>query len=164
MREGVGADAVRVRREHSFTPDALALIAQLDAELLARYPEEGARHFRLSPDEIAAGRGVLLVVELAGEAVACGALRLIDGRTAEIKRMFVRSSARGRGIAARLLRELLGEAGLLQATRVVLETGARLHEAMRMYEGAGFSPIPAYGDYIDSPLSVCMAKDIVPAR
>lgn len=158
MRDG--AAAVRVRREHAFTADALALIAELDAELRARYPEEGAQHFRLDADEIAAGRGVLLVVDSGCEAVACGALRLIGGGDAEIKRMYVRASARGRGHAALVLRGLLAEARALRARRVVLESGARLHEAMAMYERAGFARIPAYGPYIDSPLSICMAKPV----
>ncbi len=43
---------------------------------------------------------------------------------------------------------------------MVLETGDRLGEAMALYHRAGFARIAAYGEYVDSPLSICMAKDL----
>jgi hypothetical protein len=42
---------------HAFDGATQALIDRLNAELSARYPEEGANHFRLDPEEIAPGRG-----------------------------------------------------------------------------------------------------------
>ncbi len=41
-----------------------------------------------------------------------------------------------------------------------VETGLRQGEALALYEGAGFSRIPPFGEYVNSPLSVCMAKDL----
>ena len=53
------------------------LIASLNAELSGLYPEPGANHFQLDPDEVARGRGTFLVVYLGGTPVGCGALRLL---------------------------------------------------------------------------------------
>jgi ribosomal protein S18 acetylase RimI-like enzyme len=57
-----------------------------------------------------------------------------------------------------LLDTLEGEARALGVVRLVLETGIRQPEALALYERAGFRRIPAFGDYVDSRLSVYMAK------
>jgi putative acetyltransferase len=59
---------------------------------------------------------------------------------------------------AALLGTLEAEARGLGVNRLVLETGVRQPEAIALYERAGFRKIPAFGEYVDSPLSVCMAK------
>jgi len=141
--------------------DVLALIAELNAELALRYPEPGANHFRLDPDEVAAGRGALLIARLDGAPVGCGAVRLLDGDTAEIKRMFTRPAARGGGVGRALLAALESEARALTARRLVLETGTRQQEALALYESHGFARIPPFGEYIaTADTSVCMQKNI----
>jgi GNAT superfamily N-acetyltransferase len=141
--------------------DVRALIAELNAELALRYPEPGANHFRLDPDEVASGRGALLVARLDGEPVGCGAVRLLDADTAEIKRMFTRPAARGRGIGRALLAALEAEARALGVPRLVLETGTRQQEALALYESHGFARIPPFGEYIASAdTSVCMEKHL----
>ena len=74
--------------------------------------------------------------------------------------MYVVPSFRGRGIAKAVLETLETEAQELGASRLVLETGERQPEALALYRRSGFSPIPPFGQYIDSPLSVCMAKEL----
>jgi GNAT superfamily N-acetyltransferase len=159
-RAMAGIDFERVRLPN---PDAERLIALLNQELTERYPEEGANHFRLDPEEVEPGRGAFLLARLADEPIACGAVRLLDTSTAEIKRMFTLKDLRGQGVAQALLSKLEGAAIELGATRMVLETGERQLEAIRLYEQFGYAPIPAFGEYADSPLSVCMAKDLARA-
>jgi len=101
---------------------------------------------------------VFLVVRSAGRPVGCGAVRRLDAQTAEIKRMYVVTDFRGQGVARRLLAALESESAALGISRLVLETGVRQPEALALYERAGFSRIPAFGEYVGSPLSVCMAK------
>jgi GNAT superfamily N-acetyltransferase len=144
-------------------PLARALIAGLDAELLRRYPEEGATHFRLDPVEVSAGRGLFVVALAAEAAVGCGAMRRLDARDAELKRMYVVPAARGRGVGRALVAALESEARRLGARRLVLEAGARQPEALGLYRGCGFVEIPRFGEYVDSPLSLCMAKLLSPA-
>ncbi|MGH7335512.1 MAG: GNAT family N-acetyltransferase [Candidatus Rokuibacteriota bacterium] len=153
-----------IRPEAIQSARAHALIAALNAELSARYPEDGATHFRLDVDEVAPGRGAFLVAHVDGEAVGCGAIRRLDGDMAEIKRMYVRPAARGRGVGGALLAALESEAHRLGVTRLVLETGERQPEALALYRGAGFVVIPAFGEYVDSPLSVCMGKELATSR
>lgn len=139
-------------------PDAEALIAELNEELSRLYPEEGATHFRLTPDEVAPGRGAFLLARLENRPVGCGGVRLIGPAEAEIKRMYTVPWARGRGVARALLSALEHEARVLGAARLLLETGNRLPNAVRLYERAGFMPIPPFGEYQHSPLSLCMEK------
>jgi putative acetyltransferase len=159
VSEGDG-DRIEIRREEITSPIARALIADLNAELSAMYPEEGANHFRLDADEVAPGRGAFVVARAGGRTVGCGAVRRIDAETAEVKRMFVTRRARGQGIGRLLLAALEGEALGLGVRRLVLETGERQAEALALYTRAGFARIAAFGEYVGSPLSVCMAKDL----
>jgi GNAT superfamily N-acetyltransferase len=144
--------------------EARTLIAALDAEMRGRYPEEGANHFRLDADEVALGRGAFLVAALEDVLVACGAVRRIEAGVAEIKRMYVAPAARRRGIARVLLERLEQEARALGARRVVLETGVRQPDALALYERAGYEPVEPWGEYVDSPLSVCLGKELARAR
>ena len=143
--------------------EARTLIAALDAEMHGRYPEEGANHFRLDADEVAVGRGAFLVAALEGALVACGAVRRIEPGVLEIKRMYVAPAARRRGIARLLLERLEQEARALGAKRVVLETGVRQPDALALYERAGYEPVEPWGEYVDSPLSVCLCKELARA-
>ena len=98
--------------------------------------------------------------ELSGEAVGCGALRQLDATTAEIKRMFVPVAHRGRGIAREILAALEDFARVEGWTRLVLETGDLQHEAIGLYESAGYHRIPKFGEYVDVEISICFGKDL----
>jgi GNAT superfamily N-acetyltransferase len=156
------------------TPEALtsvvaaSLIAELNRDLSADYPEPGTTHFRLDPNEVAAGNGIFVVARWEGRPVGCGALRrIIDPeltrelgpRVGELKRMYVARELRGKGIGRALLDRLESEARLLGLDRLVLETGIRSPQALALYRAAGFTAIPAYGEYVSSPTtSVCLSK------
>jgi GNAT superfamily N-acetyltransferase len=94
--------------------------------------------------------------------VGCGAFRPIDGaRTIEIKRMYVRPEARGRGIAKTILQELEQwgrEEGFEQSK---LETGNNQPEAIAVYVHAGYKKIPNYPPYDNMADSICMAKRLL---
>src|SRR5947207_7534106 len=135
------------------------LIALLNAELSGLYPEPGANHFQLNTEELAPGRGTFLVVYRGGTAVGCGALRLLDAETAELKRMYLSPIVRGKGLGRRLVAALEAEARALGVRRLVLETGVRQAAALALYRATGFHPIPLFGEYCLSPeASVCLGK------
>lgn len=153
---------VRVRPEPIVSPIATALIAALNAELSALYPESGATHFRLDPDEVAPGRGAFVLAEREGAAVGCGAVRLLDAETAELKRMYVAPAVRSLGVGRALVDALEAEARRLGARRLVLETGIRQHAALALYRNAGYIAIPLYGEYVQSPgTSICLGKELL---
>ena len=137
--------AVTIARAELTAEVGRALIGALNAELAGTYPEPGATHFRLDPGEVAEGRGAFLVVYLDGAPIGCGALRVLDVETAELKRMYVRPEERGRGLGRRLVAALEAEA----------------RQAAALYRATGFEPIPLYGEYRSSPeTSVCLGKEV----
>ena len=158
----VPADQARVivQRADILSPTARILIEGLNAELSSRYPEEGACHFRLDAHEVADGQGAFLIAFRSGMPVGCGAIRRIETRTGELKRMYVVPDERGRGVGRAILNSLEAEAQTLRVSRLVLETGVRQFEAIALYQRAGFSRIAPFGEYVASPLSVCMAKEL----
>ena len=152
---------VLVLAEHPLdATESLQLIAELNSELLATSaPEE--RHFSaLDAGQVVAGAGQFVVAWLDGRPVACGAFRLIGDGTAEVKRMFVRPTARGHKIGAAVLHELETLGIAAGATRLALETGARLAPALTLYDKAGFTPCECWGDYAEAADSVCFEKRI----
>lgn len=141
-------------------PEARALTAALDAEMSAAYPDEDACRFKLHDEELGPGRGTFLVAREAGAPVGCGAVRLLDDGRAEVKRMYVLPERRGEGVGYALLTALEAFAAEHGVRTVVIETGSRLTQAVAMYERAGYSPIPPWGEYIDSPTSLCMGREL----
>jgi GNAT superfamily N-acetyltransferase len=160
MDEERNRSSVAVRRCDILSPVAHGLIGALNAELSRRYPEEGATHFRLDSEEVAEGQGAFLVAWRGENPVGCGAVRRIGEWSGELKRMYVCPEERGRGVGRALLAALEAEARALGLTRLVLETGVRQAEAIALYRGAGFSDSASFGEYVNSPLSVCMVKDL----
>ena len=69
------------------------------------------------------GSGRFVIAAQGDRHLGCGAMRRIDARTAELKRMYVRPEARNRGAARAVLRALEDEARALGVGRLVLETG-----------------------------------------
>jgi RimJ/RimL family protein N-acetyltransferase len=160
---GLHRPPVTIRHEGLTSPTARALIGALNAELSAEYSEPGATHFALDPGEVAPGRGAFLVAWCGGEPIGCGAVRLLDAATAELKRMYVAPGLRRAGIGRSLLGALETEARRLGAARVVLETGVRQAAALALYARGGYGPIPLYGEYCLSPdTSICLGKSLGP--
>jgi len=85
---------------------------------------------------------------LDGEPVGIGGVRDLDGPAAEIKAMYVRPEARGRGIGRRVLGRLEEIAASRGCAAARLDTLAALQAACALYESAGYERIP---DYNDSP-------------
>ena len=46
------------------------------------------------------------------------------------------------------------------ARAMVLETGMRQPEAIRLYASSGYVPVPGFGFYRDAPLSRCLARSL----
>ena len=141
-------------------PTAQILIAEIQQEYVVRYG--GPDTTPVDVREFAPPRGRFLVGYLGVQPVAMGGIRLIAGDVAEIKRMYVVPTARGQGIARDLLARLEQLGRDLGATRVVLETGRKQPEAMRLYESSGYTRIDGFGHYRDEPASVSYGKQLSP--
>jgi putative acetyltransferase len=90
------------------------------------------------------------LARLDGVAVGCGGIAFEEG-FAEVKRMFVRPTARGQGIAQAVLSRLEAEAKGRGYTRLMLETGDAQHAAIAIYERAGFRRCEPFGSYVSLP-------------
>ena len=124
-------------------------LAWVDVELQQRFgvalPMEAILEEDLSTlDKFGPPRGRLLLVRDEGEAVGIGCLRHIGDGTAEIKRMYIRPAARGRGLGRQLLQRLIEEARTSGYERVRLDSSRFMHEAHRLYRSAGFGDIDPY--------------------
>lgn len=149
--------AIELRRRAGDDPDFLSLLPLLDAELDERNPNTRSFFGPLNTTD----RSFKVVLAYDGEyPVACCALKRPVGEEGalEVKRLFVRRDCRGRGLSRLLLEEVESWARELSARRLILETGARQTEALSLYNSFGFEGISNYGVYVDSPLSICMAK------
>jgi GNAT superfamily N-acetyltransferase len=130
-------------------------------ELLERYGFPDADPDGLTADALAAPTGAFVVAWLGDAAVGCGGVRRYGDGVGELKRMYVTPAFRGRGVSRLVLGELEARAWALGYRRLVLETGVRQPEALRLYETAGYTAIEPYGFYRTSPLSRCYAKTLV---
>jgi GNAT superfamily N-acetyltransferase len=99
---------------------------------------------KAGPDELQAPDGAFIVGYEDGVAVCCGGLKRLDGEACEIKRMYVIPQVRGRGIARILLGELEDRARARGYRVVRLDTGPKQRHSQRLYESAGYSPIPNF--------------------
>jgi GNAT superfamily N-acetyltransferase/2'-5' RNA ligase len=96
------------------------------------------------PQPFVKPEGVLLLALADGIPVGCGALRVFEPGVGEIKRMYVRPTARGRGVGSQLLTALLAQAAAMGFGRVRLDTAPELTEALALYRRFGFTAIPPY--------------------
>jgi len=104
-----------------------------------------AQSISASDEEMTLPKGLLLVANLLGAAVGCGALKLHpDTQIAEIKRMWVAPDVRGLGLGRRLLERLSAEAASRGMVILRLETNRSLSEAKRLYERAGFVEVEPF--------------------
>lgn len=135
-------------------------MAGLDAGLAELYPPEQRFGPNLKPEHLEEGRGAFLVARDGELAVGCGAIRLIDATSAEVKRMYVEPWQRGKGVGWAVLTALEAAARQLGVERLVLETGTYQYAAMALYKRAGFVRTECWGEYASSPTSKCFEKNL----
>jgi putative acetyltransferase len=133
------------------------LVCELDADLRAR---NGDIMDIYDQHNIIEHNDTVVIAYLDDEPAGCGCFKPYNAESVEIKRMFVRSAARGNGISKQVLTELENCARELGFSSTVLETGSLQVEALALYNKAGYQPIPQYGVYVDLPDSVCFQKSL----
>jgi GNAT superfamily N-acetyltransferase len=137
-----------------YDPDVIALCAEQQAEIEARYPGAGEAPSGIDPQID------FLVARIGGEPVGCGGLKPLEPRVAEVTRMYVRPAHRGQGISRRLLDVLEETAGRRGVRALRLETGDLQPESIGLYQSSGYRRIPPFGPYVGNILSLCFEKHL----
>jgi ribosomal protein S18 acetylase RimI-like enzyme len=114
------------------------------------------------PGQYGPPRGACFVAEIAAPAPPADArpansslagmvaLRPVGGDTCEMKRLYVRSSARGLGLGEALVARAMDEARRLGYSDMRLDTLPKMARAQSLYERLGFRDI---APYYDSPVA-----------
>ena len=137
--DGDIAETKALFREYAATLGADPCLAHFDEEM-ARFP---------------AGYRRLLLAKAGGAPVGAVGLSEIDAAACEMRRLYVRPSARGLGAGAALTDACVREARAFGYRRVVLETLPTLAAALALYERFGFVAIAPYaGEAVDGV--ICM--------
>ena len=144
---------VVITAERPDTPDATALIEELEAHLASFYPAESRHGF--SVQKLIDQRVAFFVLRADGQPAGCGGVMLVGSDYGELKRMYVRPQFRGAGFGELLLRQLAAHAQAHGVPRLRLETGLQQLAAIRLYERFGFRRIPPFGPYAHDPVSQC---------
>ena len=148
--------AIVIAEERPDTPDAVALIGELDTHLGALYAVESRHGF--SVEKLLRDGVHFFVARDDGHAAGCGGVLLVGREYAEVKRMYVRPACRGRRIGQLVLDHLVEHARQRGFHVIRLETGIHQREAIALYERSGFRRIPPFGPYRVDPVSLCYEK------
>ena len=153
--------AFTVAVETPLQDDIREMVGKLNAHLKPLSPPQF--QYQLTAEQMAGADATVFVArDETGTAVAMGSLKVHDGDTGEVKRMYAEPHLRGRGIGRAILTAIEDKARALGLTRLVLETGATpgFEPAWALYERGGFMPCAAILDYPDSEYSRFYEKSL----
>jgi putative acetyltransferase len=147
-------------REDDLTGDEIA--ALLDEHLLDMHaitPAESVHAMDL--DALRADPNVTFWSLWEGEVLlGCGALKVLENDSGEIKSMRTAEAHRRRGVAARILEHIIEQAQRIGLATLYLETGSMVEfaAARSLYERYGFEYCEPFADYVEDPNSVFMRR------
>jgi DNA-binding MarR family transcriptional regulator/N-acetylglutamate synthase-like GNAT family acetyltransferase len=137
------AGEVEVRLEAPASATARWCLEQYFEELAKRFDVgfDPTKSNSARDEEMTPPAGFFFVAWLDGGPAGCGALKVGDGGTGEIKRMWTAPSARGLGISRKVLRALEAKAHEVGLTTLRLETNRVLTEAQALYRQEGYQEV-----------------------
>ncbi|MBT8298465.1 MAG: GNAT family N-acetyltransferase [Maribacter sp.] len=146
---------IKIIRTSSLNKDFIDLVRLLDADLAERDGDDHAFYHQFNQIDVIKHAVVLYENK---KPMGCGAVKEFNSNAMEVKRMYTRPEARGKGFATKILFELEKWTEELSYIKCVLETGKRQPEAIRLYTKSGYKVIPNYGQYKDIENSICFEK------
>jgi DNA-binding MarR family transcriptional regulator/GNAT superfamily N-acetyltransferase len=139
---------LEVAGEPADSADALACLDAYYEEIGRRFEGgfEPAGGNPFDPADATPPCGHFVVARLEGTPVGCGALKRLDDRTGEVKRVWVASEARGLGVASRIMDRLEALARQEGFAVLKLDTNRALPEAHALYRKLGYRATSRYND------------------
>ncbi|WP_404340507.1 GNAT family N-acetyltransferase [Pseudoalteromonas mariniglutinosa] len=136
--------------------DVINVFADIDRLINSLYPVATAQS--LSIEELDQSNVYAIGLKNDDGIVACGAIVKQAGNPpyAEIRRLYVKPSYRGKGLSRRIMQILLHYAGEEQIPLIRLETGPKQTESINLYENLGFQQCGPFGNYTENPQSLFM--------
>ena len=111
-------------------------------------PQGFSQELASLPGVYAPPGGELLLAKRGDHLLGCIALKPLEPpRVAEIKRLFVRPQARGKGVGKALVQAAMTAAVQSGYDEIKLDTLPEMEGAIALYKSSGFVPIPPYGSH-----------------
>lgn len=148
---------IKLKRTTSTSFDFIELTQQLDKELKLIY---GESQDEFDQYNVITDLTTVVIAYSNDKPIGCGCFKPFDLHSVELKRMFVNSGFRGKGVGAAILKELEVWARELNYSAVILETGTEQPDAVRLYEKMGYSVVANFEPYIGNELSICFEKKL----
>lgn len=144
----LGQDDVEIQETDPRAPTALSCLTAYYKELAQRLRTGFDVALSADPEatDMILPRGAFVVAVSDGLPLGCVGLKGTDKGYAEIKRLWVSPSARGMGLAKRLMSKIETRARDLGITTLRLDTNSALPEAVAMYRNAGWTEIDRFND------------------
>ena len=144
----IRAASVKVAAEAPDTADARLCLSTYFSELAARFETgfDAGADDSARVEDMAPPSGLFVIARLDGDAVGCGGFKRVDKATGEIKRVWTAPSARGMGVARRMLRALEAAAREAGVKTLRLDTNRALTEAHALYRSEGYREIARFND------------------
>ncbi len=137
--------------------NAQTLLEELNEALIGILGHNGTAHVCM--DDFSRNGGFFLVGYDGGIPVCCAGVRLLSGRTGEVKRVFARRNHKGYGTALMAAVEL--RAAAMGYRRLVLECREGNAAAIGFYRRIGYAVCEKYPPYGDEKDAVCMEKPLL---
>lgn len=103
-----------------------------------------SRELAILPGDYAPPEGCILLAQDSGHFVGCVALRPLEDKICEMKRLYVRPGYRGRGIGRTLACSVIDRAREIGYEKMRLDTVVTMNEARTLYYSLEFRNIKAY--------------------
>ncbi|PRY92294.1 bifunctional helix-turn-helix transcriptional regulator/GNAT family N-acetyltransferase [Donghicola tyrosinivorans] len=148
IASALGRDRIRTEVQDPRAPQALFCLQEYYAELGRRFETGFDVNLSCDPQatDMMAPRGTFLVALSDDMPIGCVGIKGNGGPVAEVKRLWIAPSARGLGLAKRLMQQAEDAARALNITTLRLDTNSALPEALRLYQTTGWTEIPRFND------------------
>jgi GNAT superfamily N-acetyltransferase len=148
IASALGRERIAIEEMDPRSETARHCLGEYYAELARRFEHgfEVSRSRDPQAKDMVRPRGAFLVAMSDGLPLGCAGLKGSGGDTAEVKRVWVAPSARGLGVARRLMAAVEAKARDLGIRVLRLDTNRALPEARALYLKSGWTEIARFND------------------